>query len=135
MGLAQFPKLTTYNSKLYAVWVEGTQVKVAVYNSNDDSPHWSFVNGNTNLGLNFASSNPAVIPEFGILNSKLYITWAEGSPFRTLRVAVYNGNDSSPHWSFVDGGNASGLNLNLTRTISISKLTTLDLFRDYSFHS
>ncbi len=134
---AYIPRIIEFNSKLYATWAEGRlpywngsavvsiplQLRVAVYNGDDSSPSWTFVDGNGADGLNYNTGNNASIPDFGILNSKLYITWYEGSK---IRVVVYNGDDSSPSWSFVDGNTADGINYDPTKGSRFSVLKTFD---------
>ncbi len=109
------PQLTVYNGKLYAIWDEVNiagqhQIRVAVYNGNDGSPAWSFVDGNLANGINFLGTKDAQAPQLVVFNSKLYATWQEFNTMNQIRVAVYNGNDSSASWGFVDGGTTVGLN-------------------------
>jgi len=50
--------------------------------------------------------------QFIVYKEKLHLTWCEQDPNKfQIRVAVYNGNDSSPLWDFVDGDGTTGLNL------------------------
>ena len=118
------PQLTGFNDKLYATWLENNsvyQVRVAVYNGNDASPSWTFVDGNGTNGLNYNMSDAASDPQLTVFNNKLYATWGEDS---RIRVAVYNGNDSSPSWSFVDSAN--GLNYDSLATAGFPQLTVLN---------
>ena len=108
--LAQKPQLTIFNSKLYAIWYEFYQIRVVVYNGNDASPSWSFVDGNGATGINKDTSKFAYAPQLTVFNSTLYATWEEQSSVIQTRVAVYNGNDASPSWSFVDGDGVNGIN-------------------------
>jgi hypothetical protein len=117
------PQLLSFNSKLYATWSEYNgssvaQIRMAVYNGNDSSPFWSFVDGNGANGINKNSAQYAFNPELLSLNSKLYATWFEenGSLVRQIRMAVYNGNDSSPVWSFVDGNGVNGINIDVAKS-------------------
>lgn len=109
------PMLLLYNSKLYATWIEsnGTnnQARVAVYNGNDASPSWSCVDGGT---LNKSSTNNSSNPRLGILGGTLFVTWSEGATGQT-RIKAYNGNDSSPSWTPVDGDLSTGLNKDTSR--------------------
>jgi hypothetical protein len=114
---ASTPEMMVFNSKLYAVWTEKNasvdQVRVAVYNGLDGTPSWSFVDGNLAAGLNFNSTQNASNPRLGVFGSALYATWSETSAsggIRRIRLARYGGDDSSPAWSFVDGGDARGRN-------------------------
>jgi hypothetical protein len=119
---AQHPVLQSHNSKLYLAWSESDnssnyQIRAAVYNDNDSSPAWSFVDGSGATGLNYSVLYDAILPRLVVFNTKLYLTWSEstdasGNGSGTIRVKVYNGNDSSPSWAVVDGNTAGGLNVN-----------------------
>jgi hypothetical protein len=106
-----YPILTSFNSKLYAAWTEtdGTnQIRVAVWNG---VSVFTSVTGSAN-GINVLPANQAHQPTLAVYNSKLYASWVEGGAgVFYVRVAVYNGNDGAPSWSFVDGGGPTGLNL------------------------
>jgi len=130
------PQLTVFGSKLYATWLEGnnnlavyaSQIRVAVYNGNDSSPSWTFVDGNGPNGINKDTTQNAVAPQLTVFGSKLYATWEEGTnnpAFHAsqIRVAVYNGNDSSPSWTFVDGNGPNGINKNTTQNAVVPQLT------------
>jgi hypothetical protein len=122
------PQLTVSNSKLYAIWQENNgasdQIRVAVYNGNDSSPSWSFVDGNTSVGINKDSTQYISSPQLTECNSKLYAIWTENDGVALqIRVAVYNGNDSSPSWSFVDGNGSTGINKDVTRNAQFPQLT------------
>ncbi len=132
---AKTPQMVAFNSKLYLTWSEigGTQaqIRMAVYNGNDASPSWSFIDGNGTNGVNKSTAQPATDPYLTVFNSKLYATWSEygtGAPTNyEIRVSVYNGNDSSPSWSFVDGNSASaGLNKSSARYALNPKMIAFD---------
>lgn len=107
-------ELTVFNSKLYATWSESysgdEQIRVAVYNGNDSSPSWAFVDGNGATGINFEPLATALSPQLTVFNSKLYIIWEELlSPIGyRIRVSVFNGNDTTPTWTSLD--DTDGLN-------------------------
>lgn len=115
---AIYPDLATLNGKLYAMWLEDpvlapNEVTAAVYNGNDIAPARTIVDGTGSVGINkdtTKSANPS--PVLQPCNGKLYATWIEpdATPVAQVRVAVYNGNDSAPSWSFVDVNGAEGLN-------------------------
>ncbi|MBI3535922.1 MAG: hypothetical protein HY072_10610 [Deltaproteobacteria bacterium] len=120
---AQAPRPIVFDNKLYLVWYEINaatfqQIRIVVYNVNDGSPSWSFVDGNGTTGINKDSTKDTQYPDIAVFNSKLYLTWQELSPapvrYQT-RVVVYNGNDSSPVWTFVDGNSTTGLNKSTTQ--------------------
>ena len=130
------PQLTVFGSKLYATWQEdtnnlavyATQIRVAVYNGNASSPSWAFVDGNGPNGINNDTTQSAVAPQLAVFGSKLYATWLEGNNnlavYATqIRVAVYNGNDSSPSWAFVDGNGPNGINKDTTQSAVAPQLT------------
>jgi len=111
------PRLISFNGKLYATWIEdaagpSVQLRAAVYNGDDSSPSWSFVDGNAATGLNKSTSQFATLPQLISFDSSLYLVWVETNAgmVTQIRVAKYNGDDSSPSWSFVDGNGANGLN-------------------------
>lgn len=117
--------LISFNNKLYVFWREQDEgpttfvrIRAKVYNGNDSSPSWSWVDGGGASGLNFNNSQSAVQPKAVVLNSKLYLLWNEynGTTSAQLRVAVYNGNDSTPSWSFVDGNGLNGINWQSSRS-------------------
>ena len=123
------PQLTVFGSKLYATWwentstpaVSATQIRVAVYNGNHSSSSWTFVDGNGMSGINKNTTRNAVAPQLTVFGSKLYATWQEDTNnlavYATqIRVAVYNGNASSPSWAFVDGNGPNGINNDTTQS-------------------
>lgn len=111
------PAMINFNNKLYTTWNEskGTpgQLRMAVYNGNDDAPSWSFVDGNGSSGINKDPAQNTTGPRLNAFNNKLYMTWYEhnGTSYQ-IRVAVYNSDDLTPTWKFVDGNGTDGLNKN-----------------------
>jgi len=128
---AEAPELSVFNSKLYAAWQESnsnnvTQIRVAVFNGNITSPSWSFVdNGDSTKGLNMIIdmdvNENATAPRMTVFDSSLYLTWLqEDGLSKQMRLAKYNGNDSSPEWTVVDrydelGISRFGLNYNILK--------------------
>jgi hypothetical protein len=128
---AEAPELSVFNSKLYAAWQESnsnnvTQIRVAVFNGNITSPSWSFVdNGDSTKGLNMIIdmdvNENATAPRMTAFDSSLYLTWLqENGLSKQMRLAKYNGNDSSPEWTVVDrydelGISRFGLNSNILK--------------------
>lgn len=114
------PQLIVFNSKLYAAWTENntntnspSQVRVMVYNGNDAAPAWTFIDGNTNNGLNFNSAKDASNVRLAVFSGALYITWTENnSGVFQIHVYRYNGIDSSPAWTAVDNAVASATGIN-----------------------
>lgn len=117
-----WPRLISFNSKLYCTWAESAQsggntdyqIRCRVYNGNDGAPSWTFVDGNLATGLNKSVTEPTGMPVPVEVSSKLYLIWAEnnGSSVSQIRARVYNGNDVAPSWTFVDGNGANGINFN-----------------------
>ncbi|MCK5899562.1 hypothetical protein KAH02_02015, partial [bacterium] len=128
---AEAPELTVFNSKLYAAWQESNinnvaQIRVAVFNGNLTSPSWSFVGGgDSTKGLNLIvdpdGNENASVPRMTVFNSSLYLTWLQEKGLsKQMRLAKYNGNDSSPEWTVVDrydelGISRFGLNYNILK--------------------
>jgi hypothetical protein len=108
---ASSPKLTVFNTKLYAIWSESTvstfQIRVAEW---DGTSTWSFVDGDGTNGINKNTGQHAFSPKLIEFNSKLYAIWSEtnGANYQ-IRVAEWNGSST---WSFVDGDGANGINKN-----------------------
>lgn len=107
------PLLVTVDAKLYAVWQEDSQIRVALFNAL--TAQWSFVEKftATATGLNMDSAKPAAFPHAVKHASKLYVGWQElaASGATQIRVTVFNSNDTAPAWTFVDG-NQPGIGLN-----------------------
>lgn len=112
------PKLASLSSNLYAIWRENGSDNltghIRVKTSSASSTSWISVEGNEVSGINKNSSYNAEFPELTVFNSKLFAAWQESNSENVtqIRVAVFNGNLTSPSWSFVDGGDSTkGLNL------------------------
>ncbi|KAJ8574712.1 hypothetical protein ON010_g4500 [Phytophthora cinnamomi] len=127
---ASAPALVVFSSKLYLLWVETTsatsnptQIRVAVLvsRSNQNSAaQWSFVDAQpaVSLGLNKVSTASAAGPHAVAHSSKLYAAWHESAAgVAQIRVAVFNGVDAAPTWTFVDGNqNTQGINYAATQS-------------------
>ena len=81
---AYSPLLTFCNSVLYATWEESNHVRIAVYNGDDLSPMWTFIDGNGTNGMNRSASNSASSPQLTAWGSKLYATWQEAGQIRVV---------------------------------------------------
>ncbi|MFI5304204.1 MAG: hypothetical protein ACHQYP_05340 [Nitrospiria bacterium] len=123
------PQLTVFNNNLYAIWSElngtASQIRVAVYNGNNSSPVWTFVDGGGAAGINYDHTNGfnAFYPQLVVFGSELYATWSEfnGTAYE-IRIAVYNGTT----WPFVDGSSPLGINYDPTQTASTPQLTVFN---------
>src|SRR5438105_3314473 len=68
---------------------------------------WQFVDGNGATGINKNTGQAASNVQLVTANSKIYINWLEtNAGISQLRAAVFNGNDSAPSWSLIDGNAA-----------------------------
>jgi len=122
------PWASVLNSKLYLHWHESnvfSQIRSVVYNGNDSAPAWTFVDGNGVTGLNYNTGNHATDPVSAVINNKLYSAWMENNGVFQIRASVYNGNDSAPAWTFVDGNGVNGINKDITRSARHPKLLSL----------
>ena len=124
---ALHPRLTPFSDRLYATWVEnhasGAQIRVAVYSGNDMTPTWNFVDGGQETGINRDPARDAAYPALAVYNAKLYAAWTESNgDANQVQVAVYNGEDHAPAWTFVDG-NGTGLNRYRENTAYTPQLT------------
>ncbi len=136
LGLSYGQSFAVFNSKLYVSWTESDasaikQIRAAVFNGNLASPGWSFVDGGGASGLNASASKDTYGPDLAVHNSKLYSTWCEvrgGGVNRIVRVAVYNGNDGAPSWSFVDGGdnNSNLINQDTSNSVTECRIITFN---------
>ena len=149
---AEAPEPTVFNSKLYAAWQESnsnnvTQIRVAVFNGNITSPSWSFVdNGDSTKGMNKIIDKDvnenASAPRMTVFNSSLYLTWLqEHGLSKQMRLAKYNGNDSSPEWTVVDrydelGISRFGLNYNILKVAAtpVMAASSSKLYAAWSEH-
>ena len=111
------PKLASLISNLYSIWRENgsdnVTGKIRVKVSSASSTSWTSVDGGGASGINKNSSYNAEVPEPTVFNSKLYAAWQESNSdnITQIRVAVFNGNITSPSWSFVDNGDSTkGMN-------------------------
>jgi len=86
---AEHPQLVVFNDKLYAMWQEQNghyQIRVKVYNGDDGSPSWSFVDGGTDEGINYNTEKYAEHPQLVVFNDKLYAMWQEQNGHYQIRV-------------------------------------------------
>nr|KAE8941688.1 hypothetical protein PF009_g8529 [Phytophthora fragariae] len=133
---ASAPELVVFSSKLYLLWVEAsaaannpTQIRVAVLvsRSSQISPaQWNFVDAQPagSAGINKLSTSNAAGPRPVVHSSKLYVAWHESAAgVSQIRVAVFNGADATPPWTFIDGNqNTRGLNYAATQSAQNARL-------------
>ncbi|MBW2736399.1 MAG: hypothetical protein JRH20_28765 [Deltaproteobacteria bacterium] len=113
-----YQEMIVFDDRLYAIWDEDSpsnseQVRVAVFNGDLTTPTWSFVDGDTGLGINHDTSQSAKAPELLPFNGKLYASWREN---HQVRAKVYNGQDAAPIWASIDGG-GDGLNFRADKDV------------------
>ncbi|DAZ96211.1 TPA: hypothetical protein N0F65_012573 [Lagenidium giganteum] len=141
--------LEVLTTTVYLVWQEQsanannpTQIRVAKYNSPPALQRWTFVDKNpaSTIGINKDATQSASLPAVAQLSGKLYVAWQESIATATaaqIRIAVYNGQDNPPAWTFVDGNSATrGLNYDGTKAASRVRIhscgslgaTTLSLY-------
>jgi hypothetical protein len=111
--------LFRFNSKIYATFsaLHSTRnwIRVVVY----DGTSWTAVDGGGDSGglnYNLGGTRNAFQPRLVEVGDALYVTWVEynGTAFH-LRAKSFNGDDSSPTWTTVDGGASSGWNYSASR--------------------
>lgn len=113
--------LIPFSAKLYLARHHNGGVAVTVFNGNEDAPQWTPVTGSFPAVQRY-NPPPGLSPtnmSAAVLNGKLYLSWPEyvwidhvstGQWLTEMMVAVYNGNDSAPDWSFVTGDALHGIN-------------------------
>jgi hypothetical protein len=112
--------LVAFNNKLYASWSEANpsgdyQIRVAVYDPANAGAGWKFVDGDGTAGINYdptaQTTSSFASPNLVVAGSTLYDVWLEPdtqtSPEYWVRAAAYNGTDSSPSWTFIDGNSTT----------------------------
>lgn len=116
---AATPQLIGFDSKLYAIWVEGTpqgdQMRVAVYNGNDAAPSWKFVDGNAANGLILpGTGNVQSFPRLTVFDNRLFgAFWEQTGSGPLIHLMLYNGIDDNPKWGLMDGVGTKKLGYNL----------------------
>jgi hypothetical protein len=108
------PRLETFNSKLYIAFTQdraghGRQLRVKVY----DGTTWSHIEGQIDPddGMNYNPVDDTGAARFHVLDNKLHLMFYERpGGIKQIRILTYNGDDSNPIWSFIDGDGALGLN-------------------------
>lgn len=125
-----YPQLAVFGGRLYNSWYERidglTRIRVAVWK--EESENWRFVDGSTSAGLNRLNGRNALWSRLVVHNGELYCYWHEETdPDEwTIRVARYNGNDSSPGWSYIDGSEATGLRAAASTDAEYASLTSYE---------
>ena len=115
-NFAADPALARLGNELYLFWREDDssgngQLRARVYDGTD----WAFVDGGaetSDLNGNPGGEGVRVQPAPLTFDGTLYVGFGEkdSQDIDRLRVAAFNGNSSDPQWSFVDGGQSTGLN-------------------------
>ncbi len=120
---ARFPRLTVFNNKIYATWIEDAsasgplQVRVARFDgASCSASNWVFVDGNsTGVGLNKDPTRSASYPMLSVLSTFLYATWSETDGSAANIRVKHLSNEATGAWTFVDGDGPSGINKSTSR--------------------
>lgn len=133
---ANRPSLAASDTRLFIIWHEFNassveQLRAKAYNGNDSSPSWTDITGGSAAaGLNYDSAQSVGIPDaavYGMGSGRLYVTWPEATAtVDQIRVKMFNGNISSPSWTFVDGNTATGVNKTTTLDANTPKFTVIE---------
>jgi hypothetical protein len=110
--------VASYNGSIYLLWREYNSVTpfdglwVRRYNSLT----WNSMDGtnSTRDGLRYYKANNNLVgdPVLFVVNDRLAAAWPEnGGTNMQARCALFSGDESSPCWFFIDGGNTAGLNV------------------------
>lgn len=114
INAARRPRPIVFNDQLYLTWEAeesgSTKIRIAVYNGDDASPLWNFVDGGKDAGINFDPAQAASFSSLYVLKNRLYVVWREKNPIPQIRVAVFNGSNEKPFWTSVDGNTSEGIN-------------------------
>jgi len=118
------PFMKVYNSNLYLTWSEldasaKTQIRVKKF----DGTNWTFVDGGGVSGLNIDTTKSGSEPFMTTYNSTLFLTWLEynGVAYQ-LHLKEYDGTN----WTDSDGGGASGINYDDTKSASSHSMYTFE---------
>ena len=122
---AVWSRLIVHDGRLFCYWFESlpdetTTIRVAVFSGDYGAPGWAYVDGTLASGLTAAGEGDyASLASFG---GRLYAAWRsrEAVAFQ-IRVAVFNGDEVVPAWSFVDRGTA-GINVDSSADTYYPKL-------------
>jgi hypothetical protein len=116
------PKLIVYNNALYVIWEEtsgANQIRVKKYGGSGSS--WSSADGG--VSLNKSVSQGALSVSVVVWGNKLYATWSESNGTASqIRVKSYDGSS----WTFVDGNDTTGMNVNNAKYGSAPALEVYD---------
>lgn len=96
------PLFLEVDSNLIMVWAEDrtpyqagngdmgrtSQIRVAHYGGNDNSPDWAFIEEASSAGINKDSSKHAEYPQACVLNAKTYVIWGESNSSEILQIRV-----------------------------------------------
>ncbi len=127
-GGAFYAQLAVFDEKLYNTWYERidglNRIRVAVWEEGAGS--WLFVDGAASTGLNRMDDQNALWSRLVVHNGELYCYWHEETAPEewTIRAARYDGNDSSPKWSYIDGSEATGLRASGSTAAEYASLTS-----------
>ncbi len=120
------PSMVVYNGELYLSW-ENTISTVSYIHVKKyvSGATWSFVDGDTDTGLNYDITKNGLRPNLAVCNNQLYLAWTEknSSAIQQIRVCQYSGGNS---WTFIDGNGINGLNLSSSKNANAPWLMSLN---------
>jgi len=125
------PEPIVFDSKLVMIWSEtlcpytyDPEIRQIRARRWDGGTNWTFIDGNTDFGLNYDPSNDAYNPSTTVFNSKLYLAWSEdnSSDVKQIRVKKWDGSS----WSFIDGSSDAGLNYESGNSADYPFITSFD---------
>lgn len=111
--------MVVFDNALYIAWTEAVtsslnQVRVKKFNGTS----WISAEGGSLAGINADASKDAFGPSLAVYKNALYATWTEAGQVRAKK---YDGAE----WTSVDGGGATGLNVNPLRVAGFPIMSVL----------
>ena len=112
------PRLAVIDSTPYVVWIEDheTTTRNQLRASARIGGSWVSIDGDGANGLNYDPTQDIFYaPAPLVINGTLYVVTAEEESATTnaqIRVIAWDGDPTTPGWSYVDGGGSLGLNAN-----------------------
>jgi hypothetical protein len=120
---AGYARCSTIGTDLYFVWHEnnGTAYQIRARKFNGTSYSW--IDGGGSTGINQDTTKAGSLPVIATIGTDLYVAWYESNTKQQIRVKKYNTLTST--WAFIDGGGATGINVDTTKDASTPKLTVI----------
>ena len=117
---ASTPSMLVFNNKLYVAWTEANsssvnQVRIRSYDPTQSQ--WTVLDGGAEAGLNQDATRGTNWAHLVVFKGQLILAWQESNAATSknnIRVVAYNGNDSNPSFTRIDGGGATGITVDAT---------------------